>query len=126
MVRVYDSREPSPAGNAPSATQPPAAAPHLSAPAVGNGRALYDQAGYISLRPSRSSTALLSMHNVNGPFAMSIEIASLKNLSGNLAWMSYVQQAAIRHNGRPHWGQENKLDAGTVAMMYGRALNDSR
>jgi hypothetical protein len=66
------------------------------------------------------------MHNVNGLFAMSIEIASLKNLSGNVAWMSYVQQAAIRHNGRPHWGQENKLDAGTVAMMYGRALNDWR
>jgi hypothetical protein len=87
---------------------------------------LYDQAGYISLRPSRASSALLSMHNVNGLFAMSIEIASLKNLSGNVAWMSYVQQAAIRHNGRPHWGQENKLDAGTVATMYGRALNDWR
>jgi hypothetical protein len=66
------------------------------------------------------------MHHVNGRRAIAIEIASVKNLLGNAAWMSYVHQAAIRHNGRPHWGQYNKLDAPTVAMLYGSSLNEWR
>ncbi len=84
---------------------------------------LFQQAGYISLRPSLSSSALLSMHNVGGGRAISIEIASVKNLRGNGAWMSYLHQAAVRHNGRPHWGQYNKLNEVNVAMLYGDALS---
>jgi hypothetical protein len=84
---------------------------------------LFPQAGYISLRPSLRSNALLSMHHVTGKRAISIEIASIKNLLGNAAWMAFVHQAAIRYNGCPHWGQYNKLDAVTVAMLYGDSLN---
>jgi hypothetical protein len=86
----------------------------------------YHQAGYIALRPSLRSNALLSMHNVPGPRAISIEVASAKNLDGNAAWMSYVQQAALRNGGRPHWGQYNKLDAVDVEILYDAALRDWR
>lgn len=55
-----------------------------------------------------------------------IEIASVKNLPGNAPWLAYVHEAAIRRNGRPHWGQYNKLDALNVAMLYGSALNEWR
>lgn len=87
---------------------------------------LFPQAGIISLRPSLTSSALISMHNVPGGRAVSIEIASLKNLPGNAMWMAFVHEAAIRHNGRPHWGQYNKLDAITVAALYNESLNDWR
>jgi hypothetical protein len=82
----------------------------------------YQQAGYISLRPSLRSTALLSMHNVSGPRAMSIEIASAKDLPGNAGWMSYVHEAGVRFNGRPHWGQYNKLSELSVEMLYAASL----
>ena len=86
----------------------------------------FQQAGYISLRPSLRSSALLSMHHVTGRRAIAIEIASVKNLPGNAPWMAYVHAAAVRHNGRPHWGQYNRLDALNVAMLYGSALNEWR
>jgi Protein of unknown function (DUF3892)/D-arabinono-1,4-lactone oxidase len=87
---------------------------------------LFPQAGIISLRPSLSSSALLSMHHVPGHRAISIEIASIKNLAGNLAWFTYLENACIRHQGRPHWGQRNKLDDMQVATLYGDALNEWR
>jgi hypothetical protein len=83
----------------------------------------YKQAGYVSLRPSLASQALISMHGVKGTFAMSIEIASLQGLPDNEAWMRYVHGRALMHHGRPHWGQYNKMDALDVAMTYGDALN---
>ena len=86
----------------------------------------FQQAGYVSLRPSLRSSALLSMHNVSGSRAVSIEVASVKDLPGNGGWMSYLHQAAVSHNGRPHWGQYNKLDALNVAMLYGDALSTWR
>jgi hypothetical protein len=86
----------------------------------------FHQAGYISLRPSRASSAFLSMHNVTSQTrTISIEIGSLKGLDGNAGWFAFVQQRGIAHNGRPHWGLINKLDAGTVAIMY-PSLNDWR
>jgi hypothetical protein len=86
----------------------------------------FQQAGIISLRPSRRSRALLSMHNVEGSHAISIEIASLKFLPGNAEWLQYVHRAAVQRNGRPHWGQYNKLSEFNVAMLYGSALNQWR
>ena len=87
----------------------------------------FQQAGYIGLRPSLGSNALLSMHNVYGSDrTISIEISSLKNLPGNAAWMAYVHQAAVRYGGRPHWGQYNKLDAVDTAMLYAGSLNPWR
>lgn len=82
----------------------------------------FRQAGYVSLRPSRASRALISMHGFTGSHAMSIEIASLAGLPDNDAWMAYVQRRALAHGGRPHWGQYNKLDALDVAMLYSTRL----
>ncbi|MBL8252377.1 MAG: FAD-binding protein [Candidatus Competibacter sp.] len=86
----------------------------------------FQQAGIIALRPSKRSRAYLSMHNVTGTHAVSIELATLKFLPGNLAWMQYVHRAAVQRGGRPHWGQYNKLDESNVSMLYGSALNEWR
>ena len=86
----------------------------------------FQQAGYISLRPSRTSTAYLSMHGFTGTHAMSIEIASLRGLPGNEAWMHYVERRAIEHGGRPHWGQRNRLDSLDVARLYSTRLEEWR
>ena len=87
---------------------------------------LFPQAGYISMRPSLSSKASLSMHNVASARAVSIELASIKPLAGNVAWLLYCHHAAVRRNGRPHWGQFNKMQALDTAMLYGDALNSWR
>jgi hypothetical protein len=86
----------------------------------------FQQAGYLSLRPSRTSTAHLSMHGFPSTHAMSIEIASLRGLPGNDAWMHYVERRAIEHGGRPHWGQRNRLDALDVARLYSTRLEEWR
>ena len=80
----------------------------------------YRQAGYIAVRFSRRSPALLSMHNVNHDVACSIEITSLKGLADNQVWMQWVEQTAIRMGGRPHWGQQNNLDQTQIASLYPR------
>jgi hypothetical protein len=86
----------------------------------------FQQAGYISVRPSKRSNAWLSMHRVAGTHAISIEITSLKNLPGNSAWMRYAHDAGVRRGGRPHWGQYNKLGELDVAVLYGDGLNEWR
>jgi hypothetical protein len=86
----------------------------------------FQQAGYVSLRYSKASRSLLSMHSVAGTHAISIECATLKSLPGNADWMKYAHNAATRRNGRPHWGQYNKLDELGVVMLYGSQLNDWR
>jgi FAD/FMN-containing dehydrogenase len=86
----------------------------------------FQQAGYISVRYSRRSHSLLSMHNVSGDQAVSIEVASLKGLPGNDAWMRYVHDVAVRRNGRPHWGQYNRLDELSVITLYAAHLNSWR
>ena len=87
---------------------------------------LFPQAGYVSLRPSLSSTATLSMHNVGSARAVSIELASIKPLLGNGPWLAYGHFAAVRRHGRPHWGQYNKMQALDTAMLYGDELNKWR
>lgn len=86
---------------------------------------LFPQAGYVSMRPSLPSKASLSMHNVTGR-AVSFELASLKPLAGNFPWLMYCHYAAVRRNGRPHWGQFNKMQALDTAMLYGDSLNSWR
>jgi len=86
----------------------------------------FQQAGYVSLRYSKASRSLLSMHRVGGTHAISIEAATLKNLPGNPDWMKYAHNAATRRNGRPHWGQYNKLNELGVVMLYGSQLNEWR
>src|SRR5262249_895988 len=84
------------------------------------------QAGYISLRPSRSSRATLSMHSVAGPYAIAIEVASLHGLRDTAAWMQVVQNAAVQRGGRPHWGQTHQLNAAQVLDLYGQNVKNWR
>jgi D-arabinono-1,4-lactone oxidase/Protein of unknown function (DUF3892) len=83
----------------------------------------FQQAGIISCRFSRASRGLLSMHHVAGTHAVSIELATLKNLPGNLDWMRYVQHAAVSRGGRPHWGQYNKMTEAQTTRLYGADLD---
>ena len=84
--------------------------------------ASFRQAGYISVRPSRSSRATLSMHNIGTSHAVSIECATMKGLPDNRSWMEYLQREGLQRNGRPHWGQVNKLDDIQVLTLYGANL----
>jgi hypothetical protein len=86
----------------------------------------FPQAGYVSMRPSLPSKASLSMHNVAGTRCVAFELASLKPLAGNYPWLLYCHYAAVRRNGRPHWGQFNKMQALDTAMLYGDSLNSWR
>lgn len=83
----------------------------------------FQQAGIIGCRFSRASRGLLSMHHIAGAYAVSIELAALKNLPGNLDWMRYVQHAAVSRGGRPHWGQYNKLTEAQTTRLYGADLD---
>ena len=84
--------------------------------------ATFKQCGYISVRPSKNSRALLSMHAFEAPYAVSIEFTTLLGLPDNAAWMAQVQREAIAHGGRPHWGQYNDLDEVDVLVAYGARL----
>lgn len=84
------------------------------------------QAGYISLRPSRASHALLSMHNVASSHAVSIEVSILKGLPDNVEFMNIVHNAALKFGGRPHWGQMNNLNEHLVVDLYGQQLQNWR
>jgi hypothetical protein len=82
----------------------------------------FRQAGYISVRLSRGSRAEMSMHNLGSSRAVSIEVAALKGLPDNMAWMDHVQREGLRRGGRPHWGQVNKLGSQQVLAIYGQQL----
>ena len=86
----------------------------------------FQQCGYISLRPSLSSRATISMHNFPSQRAVSIEFTTMKGLPGNSDWMRYLQSAALRFGGRPHWGQYNKLNELQVMALYGANLMEWR
>jgi hypothetical protein len=90
--------------------------------AVIAGVANLKQAGYISLRWSATSMATVSMHNFPSQNAVSIEVTSLKGLPDNQSWMTTVESLALIHAGRPHWGQENHLNAQQVSQMFGSNL----
>jgi FAD/FMN-containing dehydrogenase len=77
------------------------------------------QAGYVSVRYSRKSDALLSMHNVEGIHAVSIEVASLVGFEHNDRWMRMIEARGIELGGRPHWGQHNTLQSFQVSTLYG-------
>ena len=78
------------------------------------------QAGYIAVRFSRRSDALLSMHNVNHRIACSVEVTSLSNLQDNAKWMRWLEERSIEMGGRPHWGQQNNLTRTQVLNLYPR------
>lgn len=78
-----------------------------------SGKAL---AGYISLRFTRRSAALLAMQRWDT--TCSIEVALLKGVEGNAKAFTALQAAAVRHGGTVHWGQRNTLDRDAVARTF--------
>jgi len=82
----------------------------------------FRQAGYISVRFSARSTALLSMQNVASAHAVSIEVSAFKGMLDSVKWMEFVLQTAQAFGGRPHWGQENHPTAAQVDQLYGDRL----
>ncbi|MER5627896.1 choice-of-anchor D domain-containing protein [Streptosporangium sp. NPDC002544] len=81
----------------------------------------FQQAGYISLRFSAPSGALLSMHNLAAPYVVSIEVACLAGLPESKAWMEFAERSAKTFGGRPHWGQGHHLTADEVRRLYPEA-----
>lgn len=84
-----------------------------------NNGTRFTQIGYISVRFSRSSNALLSMHNVESHIAVSIEVTSLDGLDHSSRWLDFVEQVALANGGRLHWGQRNHLTSMDIALHYG-------
>ena len=92
-----------------------------------NAGPAFKQVGWISLRPCVSTRATLSMHNVPGSHAVSIEIALINGLPDNEAYLDMLQQKAIASRGRLHWGQaNNRLTSQIVAAQYGSQLGSWR
>lgn len=87
----------------------------------------YRQVGWLSLRPSLATKSTLSMHNVGGTHAVSIEIALLSGMLDNESFLTFVQQKALELGGRLHWGQANNLlTQQVVAAQYGNMLESWR
>ena len=82
----------------------------------------YKQAGWISARPAQRSRATLSMHNLDTDLTWSIEITTIESAPDRAAWMNQVQDLALSHGGRPHWGQHNAIDATHVWHLYGKRM----
>jgi hypothetical protein len=74
-------------------------------------------AGYLAVRFTRRSDALLSMHSLH-EVNCSIEITSLRGVKGNKEWLDWVEATALHMGARPHWGQENSIDAARVRSLY--------
>jgi hypothetical protein len=83
----------------------------------------FRQAGYISVRFSTRSRALLSMLNVASGHAAAIEVSAFKGMLDSAAWIEFVLQTAQALGGRPHWGQQNHPTAPQVQGMYGDRLD---
>jgi hypothetical protein len=78
----------------------------------------FDTAGYISIRFSSRSDAYLSMHNVNTPLAVSVEVVALQGLQGNDGWIAQVEKIGKKMGGRPHWGQQNQMSIDDLRALY--------
>jgi hypothetical protein len=83
----------------------------------------FRQAGYISLRFSARSRALLSMHNVASAHAVSIEVATFKDLHDSATWIDLVLEQAQALGGRPHWGEQNHTTRTQIQELYGNAFD---
>ena len=66
-------------------------------------------AGYISLRFTGRSSALLAMQRWDR--SCSVEVALLKGIEGNAEVLHALEVAAIARGGTIHWGQRNTLGA---------------
>lgn len=86
----------------------------------------YQQLGYVSVRFSRRSEALLSMHNVSSIIAVSIEVTSLHGMKDDIKWLEFLEERALSLGGRPHWGQKNNIGVREVTRLYGENLAEWR
>jgi hypothetical protein len=75
-------------------------------------------AGYVSMRLTQGSEALLAMQR--WPVTGAIEVALLQGIDGNDAVLQRLQQAALRLGGTVHWGQHNTVDATRVRSSIPR------
>jgi hypothetical protein len=82
----------------------------------------FKQAGYISVRLSARSRALLSMQSFTSSHAVSIEVSAFKGMTDSARWIEFALQSAQGLGGRPHWGQQNHPTAPQVEQMYGDRL----
>jgi hypothetical protein len=72
--------------------------------------------GYISLRFTQRSAALLAMQRWDT--TCSIEIALLDGVRGNAPILDALQAAAVRRGGTVHWGQRNTLTSDSVEQAF--------
>jgi FAD/FMN-containing dehydrogenase len=87
-------------------------------PVVSGGKRL--PAGYISLRVSGKTSALLGMQRL--PMSAHVEISML-DTAHDEGWIETAQQVAIDGGGVLHWGQSlGKLTAADVKKQYGKQL----
>lgn len=79
-------------------------------------------AGYLSLRFSGPSGALLGMQQ--WPTSCSIEIAGLKNVSGSQELIDYASRVALNPNigGVIHWGQHNDCTPADTARLFSNSI----
>lgn len=90
-------------------------------------------AGWLSFRWSRPSKATLSMHNMDCPWLVAVELTSLRGLRGNEELMHSLEVMTLANGGRPHWGQINALtkliaveDAGESAKALAELIAAGR
>jgi hypothetical protein len=78
--------------------------------------------GYIGIRFMPRSTALIAMQQFEANVSVEVSTAKtrLQNLFG--AFWSDVQDAATRHGGIPHWGQEIPQPADYLDQRYGAGI----
>ena len=80
----------------------------------------YQQAGWISVRPSRASRASLSMHNVAGEYAMSIEATTATGLNDNERWLAWDPRAGAALRRAPALGPVQQRQRGPGAQAVRR------
>lgn len=72
--------------------------------------------GYLSLRFTRRSSALLAMQRWD--LTAHVEIAFLKDLRGSLPALRELQEAAVRRGGTVHWGERNTIGRAEVEATF--------
>src|SRR5262249_14688766 len=73
-------------------------------------------AGYISMRFTGQSAALLAMQRWDP--TCSIEIAVLKGIEGGEQILQTLQEAAVHRGGTVHWGERNTLTRPDVEQAF--------
>lgn len=78
--------------------------------------------GWISIRYSEGTQALIGMHQFENSVA--IEISMLKDITGNESFLKSVQAKAFDFHGVPHWGQMHDFDdkKTDISKYYGDNL----